>query len=134
MFSRFAGTVPLRSDLKTPVVDLALVLSDLRASGFNRKIGIIDALAVLDDKKEQKTLLISLVHRGTSGPVELSVEIEGVKTGSKAEIQLLSAEVPWKANTLETPDAVRPISQTLEAQAGKFVVTIKPYTVSMCCL
>jgi len=73
--------------------------------------------------------LISVVHRGTSGPIELAIELDGFKPAAAAEVRSLSADVPWAANSLEKPEAIKPVDSQIGIQAGKLTLTIKPYTV-----
>ena len=97
------------------------------------------ALAVLRDFDDRVTslaaqardgsLLISIVHRGTSGPVDLEIVMKDFASTAEVEIQTLSADVPWATNTLEKPEAIIPISTAGKIENGKLLITVKPYTV-----
>jgi len=126
MFAAFADTMPVKTELDCPAQNAPLVLPDLRNVTSTCSYKIIDALAA---KSKEGRLLISAVHRGTSEPVDLEITIKDSDMTSLAEIQTLSANVPWAANTLENPEAITPATTTAKIENGKIQITIKPYTV-----
>jgi hypothetical protein len=43
-------------------------------------------------------------------------------------LRLLTADVPWAANSLQSPEAVRPVDSAVEVRDGKATLELKPYT------
>jgi alpha-L-arabinofuranosidase len=103
-----------------------LVLPDLRNVTSTCSYKTIDALAA---QSQNGNLLISIVHRGTSGPVDLEINLKDFASTGRAEIQTLTADVPWATNALEEPEAIIPVNTTAKIENGKMLITIKPYTV-----
>jgi alpha-N-arabinofuranosidase len=126
MFAAFADAVPVKIELRSQTQTAPLVLPDLKNVTSNCSYKTIDALAA---KSQDGNLLISLVHRGTSGPIDLEIVIKDSDITSRAELQTLWADVPWAVNALETPEAITPVSTTAKIENGKMLITIKPYTV-----
>jgi len=126
MFAAFADAVPIRTELTCPTQTAPLVLPDLKNVTSACSYKTIDALAA---KSQDGKLLISIVHRGTSGPIGLEINIKDFASTGSAEIQTLTTDVPWAANTLEKPEAILPITTAGKIENGKMLVTIKPYTV-----
>ena len=102
-----------------------LVLPELKSATGPRRFAAVDALAAV---AEDGALLISVVHRGSSGPIRLAVQVEGATTGPQAELLTLSADVPWAANTLESPAAIQPRLSAAEVHDGRLTLTAPPYT------
>jgi len=125
-FAALAGATPVAVEVKSPTERAPRVIGDLKNVVPPPEYPAIDAVAALD---AGGSLLISVVHRGTAGPIELAVELDGFKPAATAEVRSLSADVPWAANSLEKPEAVKPAVSQIGVQAGKLVLTIKPYTV-----
>ena len=126
MFAAFAEAVPVKTELTCPMQTAPLVLPDLKNVTSSCSYKTIDALAA---RSEDGNLLISIVHRGTSGPIDLEITMKDFAPTGRTEIQTLTADVPWAKNTLEKPEVI-----TLDNTAGKFLngkilITIKPYTV-----
>ena len=126
MFAAFADSVPVKTELSSPIQAAPLVLPDLKNVTSDCSYKKIDALAA---KSSDGNLLISVVHRGASGPIDLEIVIKDSAYTGRAEIQTLTANVPWAANTLEKPEAITPATTTAKIENGKMLVTIKPYTV-----
>jgi len=126
MFAAFADAVPVKIELTCPTEAASLVLPDLKNVTSTCSYKTIDALAAQSDDGD---LLISVVHRGTSGPVDLEIIMKDFATTSRAQIQTLTADVPWAANTLERPEAITPVSTTGKIENGRMLITIKPYSV-----
>ncbi|UCG57965.1 MAG: hypothetical protein JSU70_00385 [Phycisphaerales bacterium] len=126
MFAAFAGAVPVKTALSCSTNEAPLVLPDLKKVTNARSYRTLDVVAAraVDD-----SLLISVVHRGTNGPVDLDIELKDFAPAERVEIQTLSADVPWAVNTLETPQAIKPVSATDRIRNGKCSVRIAPYTV-----
>jgi alpha-L-arabinofuranosidase len=125
-FAAFAGARPVAVELETTVERAPRVLPDLRNAAQEASFSTVDALAAL---AADGSLLLSIVHRGTAGPVGLEVRLEGFKPSNTAEVRALSADVPWAANTLENPDAVKPVDSTVSVRDGKLSLDLRPYTV-----
>jgi alpha-N-arabinofuranosidase len=126
MFAAFADAVPVKIELASPTQTAPLVLPDLRNVTSTCSYKTIDALAA---KSKDGNMLILLVHRGTSDPVDLEIIIKDSAYTGRAEIQTLSANVPWAVNTLENPQAIIPVNTTAKIENGKMLITTKPYTV-----
>jgi len=126
MFAAFADAVPVKIELTGPTQAAPLVLPDLRNVTSACSYKTIDALAA---QSQNGDLLISVVHRGTSGPVDLEIVIKNSDSARDVKIQTLSADVPWAANTLEKPEAIKPVTTAGKIENGRMLITIKPYTV-----
>ena len=67
---------------------------------------VIDAVAAIDADGD---LLVSLVNRGISGPVELSLGLNEFHGAGEAEITMITAvDRPWDQNTLDEPEKIIP--------------------------
>lgn len=126
MFSGLCGCVPVATDLCSARFTPPLVLPDLRESGFRDEVAIVDALAALDGPGD---LVISLVHRGVEGPVEMDITLEDFEPDAPAEATLLSAGMPWEGNTREHPAHVSPSRFPLELTAGALRVSLPAFSV-----
>jgi alpha-N-arabinofuranosidase len=126
MFAAFAGAVPVKIELTGPTEEAPLVLPDLKNAASTCSYQTIDAMA---SAAQDGKLLISVVHRGTSDPIDLEIIMKDFDSTAEVEIQTLSADVPWATNTLEKPDAIKPVSTAGKIENGKLLITIKPYTV-----
>ncbi len=126
MFAAFADAAPVKIELTSSTQTAPLVLPDLKNAISTCSYKTIDALAA---KSQDGNLLISLVHTGTSGPIDLEIIIKDSTSTADVKIQTLSADVPWAANTLENPEAITPSTTTAKIENGKMLITIKPYTV-----
>ena len=118
--------MPVKTELTSPTQTAPLVLPDLKNVTSDCTYKTIDALAA---QSKDGNLLISLVHRGTAGPVDLEITIKDSNYTGRAELQTLTADVPWAENTLENPEAITPATTTAKIENGKMLITIKPYTV-----
>jgi alpha-N-arabinofuranosidase len=126
MFADFAGATPVAANLDSPTERVAMVLSDVKGTAAEVQYGTLATLAAI---AKDGSLLISIVHRGTSGPVQLAIELQDFKPANRAGTITLSADVPWASNTLDNPDAVRPGDGSVDIIGGKLVIDIKPFTV-----
>ncbi|MGE5611549.1 MAG: alpha-L-arabinofuranosidase C-terminal domain-containing protein [Bacillota bacterium] len=125
MFADFAGATPVRVEVSSPMEKASFVLPDIKGAGPELSYGSIAAMAAVDGKGD---LLISLVHRGTAGPMRVRVDLEGFRGGSVAEVRTLGAEVPWAANTMAKPEAVKPADSTVAVEGGGVAIEMKPYS------
>jgi len=126
MFASFADAVPVKIELTGPTQTAPLVLPDLKNAASACSYQSIDALAA---QSQDGNLLISVVHRGTSEPIDLEIIMKDFDSTAEVEIQTLSADVPWATNTLEKPETITPVSTTGKIENGKLLITIKPYTI-----
>jgi len=124
-FAEFAGARPVAVEVTSPKEDAPLVLPDLKNATAKSSFEAIDALAALAG---DGSLLLSIVHRGSARGVRVGVEIEGFAAASKAQLLVLSADVPWAANTLQSPEAVRPKDAQAEIRQGKLSLELQPFT------
>lgn len=125
MFADFAEAMPVAVELDAPEQEAPRVLGDLRNVTEICKYKAVDAIAALDDKGD---LLISIVHRGTSQPIDLDIGLDGFKASSRVELKTLAADMPWEANTLENPQAVKPMAATAICNANRLSLTLQPYS------
>jgi len=126
MFAAFAEAVPVKIELTGTRETAPLVLPDLKNAASSCSYKTIDALAA---QSQNGNLLISVVHRGTSEPVDLEIIMKDFDSMAQVEIQTLSADVPWATNTLEKPEAIAPVSTAGKIENGKLLITVKPYSV-----
>jgi len=126
MFADFADAVPVKTELTGPMQSAPMVLPDLKNVTSTCSYKTIDALAA---QSKDGDLLISLVHRGTAGPVDLEIILKDFTSTGRAELKTLTADVPWATNTLENPKAIIPKTTTAKIENGRMLITIKPYTV-----
>ena len=126
MFAAFADAVPVKIELTSPTQAAPLVLPDLKNVTSTCSYQTVDALAA---QSQDGNLLISVVHRGTSGPIDLEIVIKDSASTGRAELQTLTADVPWATNTLEKPEAITPVTTAGKIENGKMLITVKPYTV-----
>ncbi|MBU6398881.1 MAG: alpha-N-arabinofuranosidase, partial [Verrucomicrobia bacterium] len=127
-FTAFGGATPVALDLETPLEHGPVVLPDLEHAGERGPLvfGAVDALAAVTD---DGSLLLSIVHRGTAGAIHVSVAVEDFKGADVAEVWTLTGNVPWAANSLEAPAAVKPVDTTVAVRDGRFALDLRPYTV-----
>jgi len=125
-FSAFAGAAPVAAELNCPNEKAPFVLPDIASAGPDFSYPRVGALAAI---AKDRSLLISLVHRGTQSPIDLNISLGSFKPGGAAEIWSLSATAPWLANTLQSPTAVAPTTSTETPVQNAFWVTLRPYTV-----
>jgi alpha-N-arabinofuranosidase len=125
MFSAWARAVPVEVTLESPKEQAPIVLPEMRNVTSSCSYTTIDPLAAISPEGR---LLVSLVYRGTRQPVSLEVALRDFAAGAKAEVQTLSAEVPWAQNTLENPEAIKPVLSTAEIKNGSLRLDLKPFS------
>jgi len=125
LFSQFAGATPVRIALQTPTVKATMVLPDIRRMELERSYGAVDAMAAVTRSND---LLVSVIHRGTDGPIRLTVALEGFGAAKRAEVCTLSADLPWTGNTFEKPDAVKPSTAFADVKNNQLILVVQPYT------
>jgi alpha-N-arabinofuranosidase len=126
MFSAFNSATPVAIDLRSPTERVPVVLSDVKNTAPELTYTTIAALAAI---AKDGSLLISLVHRGTSAPVRLSIDLPDFNASTRAELQTLSSPVPWAVNTLQSPETIIPIDSTVDVKDSKMLLDLNPYTV-----
>lgn len=124
-FAAFAEATPVAVELETAMERAPLVLPDLRNATREASFGAVDALAAL---AAEGSLLLSVVHRGTGGPLRLAVELSDFDPAATAEARTLAADVPWAANTLEQADAVAPVDTKLPVRDRRLEVELRPFS------
>ena len=125
-FAAFAGATPVAATIETPMEKAPRVLNDVRNQP-ETAFGAIDALAAV---ATDGSLLVSLVHRGTAGPIHVEVALGAFPAGDRADVVTLAAEHPWSANSLDAPEAVRPPDSVLAVQGGRVEVELAPFSVT----
>jgi alpha-N-arabinofuranosidase len=124
-FAAFAGARPVRIEVTSPDEAAPFVLPGIKGQPAPHRYAAIDSLAALS---ESGSLLVSIVHRGSAGPIRVAVELGSFPAGPKADLYVLSADVPWAANTLQSPGAVKPRESTADIRDGKLLLDLKPFT------
>ncbi len=134
-FAELAGATPVVTEIAAAREHAPRVLPDLKnatpeapfsAADTLATVRVVDALAALAN---DNTLLLSIVHRGTAGPIHLTVQLADFQPGATAAVRTLCAAVPWAANSLEKPDAVQPVDSTVAVRDGKLELDLLPYSV-----
>ncbi len=77
------------------------------------------------------TVLLSLANRSIQGPVTVRVQLWDDSVAGKADVQTLSSEHPWDRNSVETPDAIRPQSSSVNVSGGAFELTVPLFGVTV---
>ena len=126
-FAALAGSTPVASEIEAASEPAPLVLPELKNVTSGVRFAAVDAIAALSKDGD---LLVSLIHRGSSGPIRLRIDVAGFQPGERATLHTLVADVPWAVNRLDAPDAVKPNGTTVQAEAGGFEIGLKPYSVS----
>jgi alpha-N-arabinofuranosidase len=124
-FAALGGARPVAVEVSSPKETAPMVLPELKNAAKQAEFDALDALAAVAD---DGTLLLSIVHRGSGGPLRVNIVIDDFAAGPRAEVHTLSADVPWAVNSLQSPDAIRPKDSTLEIRGGKLTLDVKPYT------
>jgi len=129
MFAAFGGATPVAVELACGVQPLPRALRDLKRAGVGLEtVPVLDAVAAVD---EAGTLLVSVAHRGTAGPVRLELCLAGAEPAAGAHIKTLSADVPWAKNTLERPEAVTPVEVEVATDGDHLRIEVPPYSVTL---
>jgi alpha-N-arabinofuranosidase len=125
MFAAFAETTPVKTELTCATETAPLVLPDLRGAVKSWTGKILDVLAA---QTPDGTLLLSLVHKGTERPLDLKIDLDDFPPAQAAEVQTLSANVPWATNTLEAPTAIAPVASVRRLNGTNLSLTLPPYS------
>ena len=125
-FTELAGATPVAVQIGSPAEEAPRVLPDLKNATPACAYRAIDAQAAV---AADGSVLVSIAHRGTSGPIRLTVHVEDFPAKGPAEVRRLTADVPWAANTLEHPERVKPADEPAEVNRGKLTLELKPFTI-----
>jgi len=128
MFAALAEASPVKTDLTCPTQEAPLVLADLRNATKSWTCKTLDVLAV---QARDGSLLLSIVHKGTQAAVELEIALKDFQPAENAEIQTLSANVPWAQNTLEAPKAVAPVTSTRKLSGRELSLKLPPFSYTL---
>jgi alpha-N-arabinofuranosidase len=124
-FAEFAEAMPVAVDIESVTERAPMVLPELKNAAKEASFSSVDALAAL---ATDGSLLLSIVHRGSSVPVRLQVESVDFKPSGSAELVTLTAEAPWGGNTMENPTAIKPTKSRVELRGRQFELELRPYT------
>ncbi|MCX5644556.1 MAG: hypothetical protein NTZ17_07700 [Phycisphaerae bacterium] len=128
MFAACAETTPVKTELACSTEKATWVLPDLRNVTKNWTGKVLDVLAA---ESSDGTLLLSIVHKGTQRPIDLEIEFKGPAPAETAQIQTLSANMPWAVNTLETPTAIAPVAGTKGLSGVRLSLRLRPYSYTL---
>jgi len=128
MFRELAGATPVAVDVASPAEKLERVVPDLAREGADiDEILAVDAVAAVDEAG----LLVSIVHRGTEGPLALAVELGGFESAGEASVTQLSAEHPWSKNTLDDPKSIVPVESSAAVKGGMLELEVPACSVTV---
>lgn len=125
-FAAFAEATPVPVHISCAKEIAPLVLPNLKNVTQSESFGAVDALAAL---ARDRSLLLSIVHRGSAGPIHLRIDIGGFRTKGPAEFRILHAAQPWFGNTLEDPEAITPVDSKATVTGGSLEFDLEPYSV-----
>ncbi len=128
MFAALAEAIPVKTELTCATEQAPLVLPDLRNATKQGTYKTLDALAA---RAPDGSLLLSIVHKGVKDPVKLEITLEDFEPAGKVEVRTLAAEVPWAANTLESPEAITPVTSTRELGDRRLSLALQPYSYTL---
>lgn len=123
-FAALAGATVLPVEIESCTESAPRVLPDLQNAVKEQSYSAIDAIAA----RNADGIWLSIVNRKTA-PVNLTVELAGFTATDTAEVQFLTAELPWSVNRQEEPDQIKPINSKVALQQGKLQLSLPPYTV-----
>jgi alpha-N-arabinofuranosidase len=124
-FAALSGATVLPVEIASCTETTPRVLPDLsNAVKDQLNYSAIDAIAA----RNQDGIWLYIVNRKTA-PVNLTVELAGFTATDAAEVQSLTAELPWSSNSLQDPDEIKPINSKVTLQQGKLQLSLAPYTV-----
>ncbi|MEN6424044.1 MAG: alpha-L-arabinofuranosidase C-terminal domain-containing protein [Phycisphaerales bacterium] len=128
MFAALAEAVPVKTDLTCSTEKAPLVLPELRNAEKEWTYKTLDVLAA---QAADGSLLVSIVHKMAETSTDLEIAMSGFESGGKAEVQTLAAAVPWAANTLEAPEAIKPVASTKDLSNGRLSLRLPPYSFTL---
>lgn len=110
--------VMFSSHLGTEIVPAALANAPAR----------VFASATRDDAKHR--LFVKVVN-ATSTAQPLAIDLGGAKVGHSATLTTMSGKTPNATNTIENPDAIKPVARAISISDPKFTQTFAPYSVNV---
>jgi alpha-N-arabinofuranosidase len=126
-FADFGGAIPVPVEIEAPTEHAPMVLPDLTNAVHDVSFAAVDALAAV---ATDGSLLLSIVNRSNAQtPLRVGIELEGFSPANKAQTWTLAANAPWEGNSLEHPDAIRPVDSIMDVQGGKLELELRPYSV-----
>lgn len=125
-FADFAGATPVPVEIAAATEPAPRVLPDLKRAISEIRFSNIDALAAV---ALDGSLLLSIVHRGSAGPIQLTVDVREFKGSDRVDILTLSADAPWSGNSLEAPVRIIPVQTNTRLREGQFELNIPRFTV-----
>ncbi len=125
-FSAFNGAMPLAIELDCPKEKAPLVLPEVKPHAPIPDFPIVSAVAA---RSADGAVLVSIVHRGTGEGVKLAIKANGLALKG-AEMWQLSADKPWRANTLANRTAVTPTEVKAGGGDRGLSIELAPYTVA----
>lgn len=126
-FAAFADATPVAVEVRAAMDRAPRVLPDLRNAVPEAEFAVVDALAAV---AKDGSLLVSLVHRGAAGPVRVRLELGGFRAGNEGTLRLLAGANAWAGNTLEQPEAIRPVDRSVSLKEGQAELELPPYSVA----
>jgi len=127
MFSAFNGATPVAVELQAPEAPVRGAHPGLERAHFaGAKVRLLDAAAAL---AADGALLVSLVHRGTEGPIDVEIALEEFAPDEVAELTRLAADVPWAKNTPAAPETVSPVREETTVNDGRLRVRVAPFSI-----
>ena len=127
MFAAFAETMPVKTELTCPSGKAPLVLPELRNVTKDWSYKMLDALAA---RTSDGDLLLSIVQKGTE-PIEMDIALKDFEPAGQAQVQTLAADVPWAQNTLEAPEAIAPVTSTVQLNGTELSLKLRPYSYTL---
>ncbi|MBI3973308.1 MAG: hypothetical protein HY332_18715 [Chloroflexi bacterium] len=129
MLAAFANATPVAVDLAAGAERVPAILpraGELQLAGAS--IGIVDAIAAI---APDGALLVSLAHRGTTGPVRTQIDLRDFEPAATATVRLLSSEHPWDGNSLAAPERVAPVDSAVTVEDNRVALDLPPYSVML---
>jgi alpha-N-arabinofuranosidase len=127
-FAAMAGATPLPVSLQCDTISMPIVLADVHNAKESEDYSRLDAFAA---KGEDGIIYISLVNTGAEGNLSIEGEIKGVLGRLHASGTILTADVPWARNTLETPNHITPTPFSVEINDHRIRFTMPACSVGM---
>ncbi|MFO1496875.1 MAG: hypothetical protein U1G07_00505 [Verrucomicrobiota bacterium] len=132
-FAAFAETTPVALQIQAAMEQAPLVLPDLKRATTREVYSVIDALAAQD---KQGGLLLSIVHRGSAGKIELTIDIPDFAIPDAAEVTVLQGESSWAGNSFDQPALIKPRTSRIApspaagAAGGQLQLTLSPFSLA----
>jgi len=128
MFAVLAEAAPVETDLTCSAKKAPLVLPELRNAEKDWTYKTVDVVAA---RAADGSILVSIVHKRAEEPTDMEIVLKDFESGGDAEIQTLVAAVPWAVNTLEAPEAIKPLARAQELSNGGLSLRLPPYSYTL---